>query len=801
MINTVIKTVGIFLFLTLSLNSSGQYCSKYKGSLEGRRLKVEDFRSDSVDIGEIEITLDFTQMGNSEISGFAKIELEARENGVQRILLDFEGLTTDSVVGEGVVGFQPLDSQLLVLFDQELIINEERSITIFYHGSPMKDASGWGGFYFSGGYAWNLGVGFADDPHSYGRIWFPCFDNFIERSTYKFHITTDTLKRASCNGLLDELTLNNDGTHTFHWNMDQPIPSYLANVAVANYVELNWDYNGPFGQVPVQIHAKSTDTNKVKSSFIHLNDAIISFEEAYGEYRFDKVGYSFVPFNAGAMEHATNITYPIYAVAGGGLGNESLMSHELAHMWWGDNVTCQTDGDMWINEGWASFSEYLFDESVYGREEYEEHMLDDLRYMLQFGHHFEESYRAVSGQPHEYVYGDHVYKKGALVAHNLRGYLGDDLFFDACAGFMDKYEMSPVSSDSMEKYFSEFTGEDMSHFFGDWVFSGGYNVVVLDSFTKTLDGDEYAVNLYVQQKLKGREEFHSDVPVYYTIYDSDRNEESGVTRMNGEFETLQITSSIEPHFIALYDKNELAQARTRDRVSVSSTGSLNLDNMYWDVEVNSVEDSALIYFDHVWSYPDPIKQWSTKAFKMSDYHYWKVGGVDLDNVEMSATFFYDGRSSGSAGYLDIDLVSITEDSLILLHRATSSDDWSEYQFYEKNILGLSNNALGIMQLSKVLPGEYVLANEDQSVLSSKPIAKAEAEVFPNPSSGEVTFKLNNWPMAKLSVFDSLGRTLKYQKVITNSSTENFSHFPDGVYHFVLQHKHDVAYGKFVISKD
>ena len=160
-----------------------------------------------------------------------------------------------------------------------------------------------------------------------------------------------------------------------------------------------------------------------------------------------------MPFNAGAMEHATNITYPIYAV-NGGLGQEELMAHELAHMWWGDNVTCQTDGDMWINEGWASFSEYLFLEDVYSRERYESAMKADLREMLQFAHHREEMYRAVSGQPHEYVYGDHVYKKGALVAHNLRGYMGDEAFFSAIDQFMEQFKHSAVSSDSLEKWFS-----------------------------------------------------------------------------------------------------------------------------------------------------------------------------------------------------------------------------------------------------------------------------------------------------------------------------------------------------------
>src|SRR5690606_2565466 len=129
----------------------------------------------------------------------------------------------------------------------------------------------------------------------------------------------------------------------YHWHLPQSIPSYLACVAVAPYSVVTYPHQGIAEEFPVELHAKASDTTSLKSAFVHLGDAIEAFENSYGAYSWGKVGYTLVPFNAGAMEHATNIAYPIYAASG--LSQEALMAHELGHMWWGDLVTCETAGD------------------------------------------------------------------------------------------------------------------------------------------------------------------------------------------------------------------------------------------------------------------------------------------------------------------------------------------------------------------------------------------------------------------------------------------------------------------------
>ncbi len=803
MIRLLLIVVLVGVSITLQAQDKHAYCSKYKTANHANRLLIEDLRSDSLDIINTNIKLDMSTITAYQVTGAATLTCKSLVQGLNSITLDFEGLTVDSVIGGGVSGFLHQDSILRVMFGSPLSEGQQIEYTVYYHGKPMQDASGWGGFYFSGNFSWNLGVGFADDPHSYGRIWFPCFDNFIERSSFDFQIRVQNDRRASSNGVLTSVVDNNDGTTTYNWSLTQHIPSYLACVAVGPYIVHGESINAENGPLPVEIYGRLSDSANIVTSFQNLDDAVLKFEEVYGQYRFDKVGYSLVPFNSGAMEHATNITYPISA-SNGSLAQEDLMAHELAHMWWGDNITCQTDGDMWINEGWASFSEYLFQEEVYGRDAYENSMLADLRFMLQFAHHTEGGYRAVSGQPHEYVYGDHVYKKGALVAHNLRGYMGDGAFEDAIHQFMEQFKYSPVSSDSLEKHFTLYSGMDLEPFFRDWVFTGGYNVVLLDSFISVENSGSYDVILYLQQKLNGRVEMHDEVPVYYTIFDENWNEESGMVRLSGQAEQESISSSIQPAHIQLYYFNEQAQARTMDKLVISEVQSIDLKNMAWDVEVESIDDSAQVFFEHIWSAPDPIKAFTSKPYRLSSYHYWRVSGLDLENIQMSGEFFYDGRTGGNTGYMDMDLVSIQEDSLVLLYRSDASDDWEEYAHYSKNVLGQSDNAWGLIELSNILPGEYTLANLDQTALGMESYENETLlEVYPNPSKNEINIQVSDrltLTNVTLEIYDIKGQKVRSETIYDNTTRLEMASFKSGVYTYRLVDNGKLrTTGKFILT--
>lgn len=248
-----------------------------------------------------------------------------------------------------------------------------------------------------------------------------CFDNFIERSAYEFLIETEATKMATCNGiLLDSLTLGN-GNKTWHWKLNETIPSYLASVAVSNYVLVNIPLTGSQGTIDGLIACQNSEINNVNAFFVHLQQSFSMLENHYGNHQFPKVGYSLVPFSAGAMEHATNIHIG-QAYINGTLNYETLIAHELAHYWWGDLVTCKTAGDMWLNEGFASYSENLHTEFVYGNNDYKKAVRATHYKVLQNAHFNDEGYKSVANMDSIHTYGTTVYQKGADVLNTMRFY-------------------------------------------------------------------------------------------------------------------------------------------------------------------------------------------------------------------------------------------------------------------------------------------------------------------------------------------------------------------------------------------
>ena len=242
--------------------------------------KALNSRSDTVDVLNYQINLDMTNIGAQQIKGNCVVQFTPKINGVTQLDLDLQELNIDSITSGGTaLAFSYNDTLINITLPSTLNTTDTSTVTVYYNGSPQTAPSGWGGFYFSNGYAFNLGVGFQDNPHNYGRIWFPCFDNFVERSTYEFNITTGGGKKAHCNGeLTNEITISGD-TITRTWSMNEEIPTYLACVAVAAYETVHWTFNGMLGMIPVELVGVASDTTNMKNSFVNFNGAFDAYED------------------------------------------------------------------------------------------------------------------------------------------------------------------------------------------------------------------------------------------------------------------------------------------------------------------------------------------------------------------------------------------------------------------------------------------------------------------------------------------------------------------------------------------
>ena len=720
--------------------------------------------TDSIHVAHYSISIDTVAYSQQTIRANTTLQIVSKMNNISTVSLDLLVMNIDSVFNtSGTLNYSYNDTTLVVQLSNPVSTGDTLEFTVAYNGHPQKDASGFGGFYFSPTMAFNMGVGFAAIPHNLGKVWFPCVDVFDDKGAYDFHIRTLSNHKAYCNGFLNDSIIHSDGTTTWHWIMNDPIPTYLACLVTGPYISWTRNYSG----IPIEIAALPADTANVSATFINLPAAINTFVDYYGPYPFNKIGYSLVNFTAGAMEHATNISIG-RAFINGTLGYETLWAHELSHMWWGDKVTCKTDADMWLNEGWASFNEALFTQALYGNTAYKNWIRTNHRKVLQFAHISDGSYLALNAIPSDYTYGATAYQKGADIVHTLRNYLGDSLFKVGTQHYLDSFAYGNASSADLRDALTSATGINMSRFFDDWIFTPGFPHFSIDSVVYFPGGlDHYFV--YTRQRSKGNLHIYK-MPVDITF-------SNGITDTTV---TVVIDSATNMFHIPLIianatwvslDRNEkISDAITDFEITPTSTGNQNMSETNTSLNVQTLSSTpSTIRIEHNWVAPDGFKQ-SNPGIRLSDYHYWKVDGIINPGFLSKITFQYNGSLSTSSGYLDNTLITGTEDSLVLLYRASVANDW---QIINANHnIGSAFDKIGSYTVDTMLIGEYALGYRDYTVsINNVSPKKNILSVQPNPAydTCRINAELMKNEVGVLILLDVRGREIRKWKIDAKNS--------------------------------
>lgn len=744
------------------------------------------------------IHLDILDFNTHVLSGKTLIQLVPSED---KNYLHFmlKKLTVDEITLSGIPLVYAQNGDVLeVRLPATIPKGDTIELDISYQGVPAKDPQ-WGGFYFSaadGGYAYNMGVGFADDPHNYGRVWFPCKDNFTDKAIFDFYITTPHDKKAICSGIFINKEIHANNSITWHWFLEKEIPTYLASVAVADYELLEWNHQGLNKSIHVLLGAVASDTSNLKSSFANLNSCIDIFESKYLPYQFDRVGFVVVPFNSGAMEHACNIAYPKYAV-NGNLSRETLMAHEFAHQWWGNLVTCASAEEMWINEGWASYSENIFTEYVYGRQAYLEAVKANHKYVLQYTHIRDDEARALFPLPHDYTYGSHAYDKGSDVAHTLRGYLGDSLFFSGIHKFLDRMKFLNCSSSQFRDSLSEYTSYDLTDFFANWVFEKGfphYALLVKRSWP--------TVEIDLIPSLRFTSKPYLNVPLTVSFFSDDFKKVEKKITMNGKRETFAFSLNFEPVFIAVNMDAQISEAKTSNFKLITAPGTYDFREALMKVDVNQLNDSALLFVEHNWVEPSHWNS-SLKGIRFSDYRYWTVSGILPSEFFAEAEIKYNGSQGNINGdnYLDHTLHIINEDSLILMYREKFNSPWVEYPDYDVNT-GHKTNKIGDMTIHRLKLGDYCLAKYDYTVdLGAVREAGDQIKIFPNPSKNMLTIDMPiNHKWKRIRLFNINGQLIEEADTNYNEQVRfNLEGLVQGPYILEFSNKLEKDYHKFILE--
>jgi aminopeptidase N len=300
--------------------------------------------------------------------------------------------------------------------------------------------------------------------------WFPCKQSLTDKAdSCAVSITVPDTCKAGSNGLLELVTPLGNGQTRYDWKHRHPIDYYLISVSVAKYVEYNV-YANPIGAPnPILIQNYIYDNPATLPNFQAEIDETVDFMELYydlfGPYPFEdeKYGHCMAPISGG-MEHQTMTTQ--------GFFEKTLTSHELAHQWWGNNVTCASWSDIWINEGFASYSEYLMLQNLYPGEQ---------------GPFMQQVHNSVMNQAGGSVWvldslnesrifsGRLTYDKGSAIIHTMRYKINNDqLFFEGLRAFQVAFKDSTATGIAFKNFMENFTGMDFTPFFNQWYFGEGY---------------------------------------------------------------------------------------------------------------------------------------------------------------------------------------------------------------------------------------------------------------------------------------------------------------------------------------
>ncbi len=764
---------------------------------EKNQILMNEQRSDTIDILNYAITLEVINFSAGTVKSSCDILFTPKMMNVQKVRFDLLDYMVTQVQIDGVGAIFDWDGRYL---DIELANTyqpgDQITASIDYQGVPRVDDNGFGGLDFRDIYAYNLGIGLSSNPYNFGRSWFPCFDNFVERATYDISLITSSARKGYAIGkFIEETTLTN-GKIKRDYRMDKLLPTYLVGIAISNYAESRKTHTGAYGDLETYLLGTPSQMTNMENSFQYLTDCIDALEFWFGPYVWEQVG--FVATDVGAMEHSTLIAYPAFSAYGGpDMGQNRLMAHELGHHWWGNMISPNHPSDMWFKEGHAEYSAHLFTEYTFGEEAFREQVLGN-HVNLITNLHKAEGYLALSGMTYENTYSDHTYYRGASMVHNLRGYLGDSLFRSGTTQFLQDNIYTATDAENYRDKLSAITGYDLTSYFDDWIFSPGYAGYEIDSIKTTPNGSDFDIEVFFEQGLRGATNYHTNCPLQVTFYDITGDEKATRTFMtNGQISSDVATIPFEPEFYRINEDYDLLLAQFSGHERVTETGNVSIPNTGFIFKVDQADQPSDMFVNTYWFKADDTVDPGSRT---SDRRHWTISGQFPEGFNASASIFYNG---GGPDDWEYDLVNETEDSLIVAYRPDASVEWIEYPFYTKNVLGDPNNGSGRIQIDSFLPGDYTFANGPivNTTATEKPeVIDAAFDLFPNPSNGLVNISgyLEESSDLHFQLFDISGKLVDTWKEEANagpySFQKNFAQLETGIYLMSIQNKNGNTIG-------
>ena len=350
-----------------------------------------------------------------------------------------------------------------------------KTVTAYYHGQPGQGRTG----AYSTGFVWSrdsLGAPWfaTSDEDPGASIWWPLKDYLgDEPDSQRISVTVPDPMVEVSNGRLRGVTHNADGTTTYEWFVADPINTYGVAVNAGSYTHFADTFDGEAGKLSLDFWPLAIHLDTAKAQWRQATTMLRCFEYWFGPYPWYADGYKLIEAPYLGMEHQSGIAYGNRFLTGYlgrdlsgtglGLGWDYIVIHESAHEWFGNNITAQEHGDLWVHESFATYAEGLYTECRLGR-------TAGAAYLVGLRKSIQNTQPIVGPRGVVWWYGTDMYMKGANVLHTIRQIVDDDAKWRAILrGLNHTFWHQTVTGQQVEDYISREAGVDLSKVFAQYL--------------------------------------------------------------------------------------------------------------------------------------------------------------------------------------------------------------------------------------------------------------------------------------------------------------------------------------------
>lgn len=393
-----------------------------------------------------------TLEGSTEIDATATAPLNSFN-------LDLQGLTVDAVTVNGNdAQFSRSGDELIITPAQPLALNERFLVEVEYQGTPERRildaisiAIGWS-------HSTSGAINMWGEPAA-AASWYPNNNHPRDKATYRFEITVPQPWIVAANGSLLETT-EADGKDTFIWEMDVPLATYLATINIDRYDIVT--ASGPAG-IAIRNYFPEDFPASERAAYDIIPEVLEFFGELYGPYPFDEYGVVVARQDGLCDEASLALEAQTLSIHCPVMSFEHVIVHEAGHQWFGDSVSLENWQDIWLKEGFATYSEWLWESQN------EPAVIAEIARNTQ-GFGVDTSF-PVAEPSRNNLYSAESYFGGALVLQALREEVGNETFFNILRAYAERYRYSYAGTDEFIAVANEVSGQDLTAFFQAWLYN------------------------------------------------------------------------------------------------------------------------------------------------------------------------------------------------------------------------------------------------------------------------------------------------------------------------------------------